>query len=111
MHLRNVAIIHDQSAYPGIQIGSALSLSGTGTFSLTDSNLTHLGNCASQWPHNTAVYCSGSADVMLLRNVYSNGCPGYAISSCTRVHIADSTFRSVGDVSQGQGFNGMDSRK
>ena len=106
--LARVDVIHDQSAYPGIQIGNALSLLGAAYVALVDVSVTHVGNCAAQWPHNQALYVSNSTDVLVRGCAFANGCPGWSVSAAQRVHISDCAFVSLGDVSQGQGVNSLD---
>lgn len=66
----------------------------------------HSGSCAAQWPNNAALYINTNSTDVHLRGVrVVTGCPGYSVTSSSRVAVIDSSWVSVGDVSEGQGFN------
>jgi hypothetical protein len=104
--LRHVRIVNDLTVYPGIQLGNAISITNASFVSLVDVEVTHAGSCDAQWPSNTALHVSlNSTDVSLRGLVITTTCPGYSVTSSSRVEFVDSALVSVGDVSEGQGFN------
>lgn len=104
--LTRVRVVNDLSAYPGIQLGNAISVTNASLVLLADVDIIHAGSCDAQWPSNTALHVSlNSTDVHLRGLTVNTSCPGYSITSSSRVALTDSVWVSVGDVSEGQGFN------
>ena len=104
--LTRLRIVNDLSLYPGIQLGNAIAASNASLFSVVDVDVQHSGSCDAQWPNNAALYISGNSTDAHLRGLrVVTTCPGYSVTSSSRVAMTDSAWVSVGDVSEGQGFN------
>jgi len=80
---------------PAIQLGSAFAAYDATDFTLADSVLTHLGNCAAQFPHNTALHLGNASRAAVVGVRFDMGCQSVAVMSSSRVFIADCAFNEV----------------
>ena len=104
-----LSIIVDTLAnFPGWGIGPAFSTGvGAGFWSLTNSALSHRGNCSAQqsWPHNTAYTVWGAHDGLFANNSVLCFCQGHSTDSSQRILFDGNAVFSLGADSQGSGFS------
>jgi hypothetical protein len=100
VRLDRVRVIEDLSKMPQMEAGNSLRAIGAAALSITDCDFYFGGNCGAQWPGNTPLSLNNVTDVSILRTTFTSACQSWAISG-SRIFLADSSFRSVGDVSGG----------
>jgi hypothetical protein len=100
VRLDRVRIIEDLSKEPQMEAGNSLRAFGAAALSITDCEIYFGGNCGAQWPGNTPLSLNNVTDVSILRTTFTSACQSWAISG-SRIFLADSSFKSVGDVSGG----------
>lgn len=102
--LERVRITEDLSASPEFIAGNPVRVFDSARVTLHDCEFSLVGQCGAKWPANTALSVHNSSDVSILGSRFASSCQGWCVTSTSRVMIADSSFVSTGDVSQGSGI-------
>lgn len=105
--VQRVAVSVNTSALPpsSAAAGQPITVQNSQHWEVSDCTFTMLGDCSASWPRNCGFWVQSSADGALARNVWTSGCQGFSVDSSQRIMLVDNTQYSVGNDSEGSGFN------